>query len=659
MKQKKYFILAAAAALFAACSSDDLAIQEQAPQPAQDNAVSFDVYTQRGLTRAGTPGSVSTESLKTGAHKDAGFAVFGYYTDNTDYTQYATPNFFYNQQVKWDGSSSAWTYSPVKYWPNEFGSSAISDDVDKVTFFAYAPWVDVTPSSGQPTGNREANITQISKNTSTGDPIIKYVVDTDPATSVDLLWGVVSDPNDYLAVDNSVSAPTLEAGLPFIDMVKEAVSNNIKFRFNHALAKLNVQIDAIVDEFTNGANTLDENTRIYVRSITIGGIALKGALNLNNQYANVPLWYDYDGTKELSASDVTFYDGRKDGKEATANGEQKSEKPSTLNPDIIQVSDCFVLAGKYTAAEAAAYNAALTGAIASGTSLDATQVTAVNTALGITTYVYPYAATISADDAAAYNATLAGAVAEGDDKIITYSASANPGVTTNPVNLFSKTAAADDYIYVIPTSDYMNVTIVYDIETIDKNLAGTLADGVTHGSSVENRIYKENIFSQNIEAGKQYQLKLHLGMTSVKFDATVTDWVEEDAQDVDLPYNGLTLTAASTTAEHSVWVDADVTSYEFQVIGLGANEWVAYSKTNAVTDLTGAPATSTSGKVIATATLAVNNTVKNTTGTAKVEANGKSAQVNFTQRAHALGLSVAGTNASADLKLNSTASAIS
>ena len=665
MFMKKFFLMAAVAALtLASCSSDEeLALNDGQEQAAEAGAVSFDVYTQRGVTRAGTPGSIDNTSIKTGAHAADGFGVFGYYTDNTDYTQYATPNFFYNQRVHWDGS--AWTYEPVKYWPNEFGSSAISDDVDKVTFFAYAPWIDVTPSSGQPTGSREANITQISKNTATGDPIIKYVVDTDPTTSVDLLWGVVSNPNDYLAVDNVVAAPSLEAGLPFIDMVKEAVTNKIKFQLNHALAKLNVQIDAIVDDFV-ASKALNANTRIYVRSITIGGIALKGALNLNNTSANEPLWYDYDGTKELSANDVTFYDGRKDGKEATANGEQKSEKPAALNTKIIQLSGCFAPAADavlYTAEEAAAYNATLTGALAGGASLSSLDlVNAVNAAIGSSYSYNPFSPqTISDEDAAAYNATLTGAVAAGDVKTLAhgaqYSASANPGVNETAVNLFKTSANADGYIFVIPTGDDMNVTIVYDVETIDDNLSGTLADGVTHGTSVENRIYKENIFATGIEAGKQYQLKLHLGMTSVKFDATVTDWVEEDAQDVDLPYNGLTLTAAATTAVHDVWVDAAETSYQFQVIGLDASEWITYTNDNTqVTALTGEAASSASGKVIATATLTANTTFKNiTTGTAKVATSTKSAQVNFTQRAAALGLTVSGQNESADLSLTKTA----
>lgn len=458
---KKYFILATAALAFAACSNDEIVPVEQVQQVVDDGAVRFDVYTQRSVTRAGTAGSISTTSLQTGTHKDAGFGVFAYYTDNTDYTQYAIPNFMYNEQVKYNSTKSVWEYEPVKYWPNEFGSTANSDDVDKVTFFAYAPWIQVTATSGSPTGDKEKNITQITKNTATGDPIIKYVVDTNPTTSVDLLWGVVPAADTYQAVDGTTAAPTLTAGLPYIDLVKAQAANRVKFNFKHALAKLNVQIDAFVDEISNTTD-LDSKTRIYVRSITLGGFAVKGALNLNNTTANEPLWLEYDGSKELTESTVTYYDGRKDGKEATANGEQKSEKPATLNNVLIEDEN-----------------------------------------------------------------TYSGG---------TWGGSAKAGVTKTPVNLFEG-GSADGYIYVIPTVAQMDVTIVYDVETIDPDLPGYLADGVTHGSSVENKIYKENVFSGNIDPGKAYQLKLHLGMTSVKFDAEVIDWDVAGSEDVDLPHN--------------------------------------------------------------------------------------------------------------------------
>ncbi|MBQ8462983.1 MAG: fimbrillin family protein [Prevotella sp.] len=452
--------------------------------------MNFSIYTQRA-TRAGYGTEITTDVLKNG---DFGFGVFGFYSNNDDYSQFLQPNFMYNQQVKWDGSN--WTYEPVKYWPNEYGNAAESDDVDKVTFFAYAPWVEVNPSTGVPVGTpateyekallQSKNITSVNKNTAIGDPIIKYVVDTDPKTSVDLLWGVVpmggQEPSttNYTDITGSTS---LTGGWPYMNLIKEQAASNgkVNFNFMHATAKLNVQIDADVDEATiSGGHSkeVDAKTRIYVRSVSFTGFAMKGALNLNNSdvVAGMPNWLDFDSSKELSFDGVTFYDGRKDGKEATKNGAQDNERPAGLNPRITQDENCTSTDGK------------------------------------------------------------------------TWDSQANAGVTHAPVFLWGSwntnalvdPANADSYIYVIPQqNEPVTVTIVYDVETIDPNLPGYLSDGITHGSTIENTITSSNIFgaSVGIESGKSYVIKMHLGMTSVKFDASVVPWANGGATTPVFPAN--------------------------------------------------------------------------------------------------------------------------
>lgn len=475
---KKFFMMAAAAAMFAACSNDAdptqgaAEIAKQTPQVAQEVPVTFGAYVNRSTTRAGVGGEITTTSIQSGgAHATEGFGVFGYHTDDADYTQYAIPNFMYNQQVTHDGTY--WNYEPVKYWPNEY-ESAMSDEIDKLTFFAYAPYVQVNPANGIPNVpgvNTEYNITQLTKYNATGDPFIKYVVDMDPATSVDLLWGVVANTTDYTDVSGSTT-PLVSVGYPFLDLVKPTLTSKINFDFKHALAKLNVQIDAYVDGTNNSTDigtkpdgTVENGgttkTKIYVRSVTFSGFAMKGALNLNNSEANVPLWYDYSLMKELAGSDseVTFYDGRKDGKEGRTNAAQKTEKPANLNPAVIQLD------------------------------------------------------------------------------------TPTAGVTKTASNLFNAPTLATP-VYVIPTSGEMNVTIVYDVETEDPNLPTLLSDGITHGSSIQNKIYKENVFggtgtaASGIDAGKAYTLKLHLGINSVTFDASVSAW-DATATNVDtnLPEN--------------------------------------------------------------------------------------------------------------------------
>lgn len=512
---KKVFIFAAIAALFASCSEEQLATQN-VQAPADDNTVNFSVYTPRS-TRAGTPGDITNVNIK-----EIGFGVFAYYTANDTYSANATPNFMYNQKVTFDEGKSEWVYEPVKYWPNEYGDAAISDETDRVSFFAYAPYVEFIPTKGtpDPTGvaadklenYQTKNIIKTKANNGKGDPIINYVVDTDPATSVDLLWGVNADPTTYAPIGGNDVTQNV-AGLPFIDLVKPANplpgydqdGNRIKFNLRHALAKVKVTIDYIADAYTPAGESevIDaDETRIYVRNITMNGFAMEGALNLNNTEVNdlgegIPLWKDVDGDKDLKFGEIMFNDGRKDGKEGVVNGEQKNEPNQDLNPVIVENNDGE--AGKF------------------GTSK-------------------------------------------------------TPGVTNESVLLFKGDAEENDgFFYVIPRNagDGVNVTIAYDVETIDPKLAGKLSDNETYGSSIENVISKENIFGEDVdfEAGKQYEIHIHLGMTSVKIDAKVTDWDDSvDPADVDLPDNqdGETETAngnkLGTKYNYITYSDADKTA---------------------------------------------------------------------------------------------------
>ena len=553
---KKVLFFACAAAMLAACSNTDELATLQNVQNAQGTEVNFDVYASR-TTRAGLPGGYDTSegygvtlnTLKTGGrHAAAGFGVFGYYTSNSEYdANSSTPNFMYNQPVTWSTTQNVWTYSPVKYWPNEFGDGAYSDDVDRVSFFAYAPFTDVTYSTGVPVaktvvatvtdpeteisetdaltllGATEAtkadwetnhpgldfqatlndqvqnlNITQLNKNTQTGDPVVKYVVDTKPSTSVDLLWGVAADGNTYQGMD--VEPKTVKGGCRFVDLTKQDnVSDKVKWNFKHALAAINVQIVAAVDDVTQPANydptatpskeigtegdgeTVDNKTGVFVRSISFNGFAMKGALNLySDDVTSVadaqPKWKAYDGNNDLQFETVTFYDGLKDGKEGTENNIQKSEGISLLNPDLLQASS-------------------VAGAL-KGQGILATKDKGI-----------PH------------------------DQFINLFDGANGDVTAP--------------IYVIPSGEQLDIQIAYDVETIDENLYSLLSDNINHGSNIENIIYKNNVLALNaspvvttIEAGYTYTIKIIVGLESVKFDVEVTAWPEPGTtSEIDLPAN--------------------------------------------------------------------------------------------------------------------------
>lgn len=259
-------------------------------------------------------------SLKQPAAK--GFGVFSYYDDNILYSlDYTKPNYMYNQQVKYTGAE--WNYEPLRTWQGY------------LSFFAYAPWTYVDPSWGFPVGDSksEKNITSISTNRDTGDPIIKYVVDPNPATSVDLMWGVATSDGYTTTTGNNLSY--VEAGKPYLNITSPQNSTNkLDFTLRHALAKLNVTID-YYNAFGDFEKT--RQTKMFVRKVIIGGCAMQGALNLNNTKANIPNWKAYDGTSNLgNTNNITIYDGRRDGNEGTLDGADAEETNLGLNHAIIQ-----------------------------------------------------------------------------------------------------------------------------------------------------------------------------------------------------------------------------------------------------------------------------------------------------------------------------------
>jgi hypothetical protein len=370
----------------------------------------------------------------------------------------------------------------VKYWPNEFGTNAKSNDIDYVSFFAYAPYVDFNPMTGvAPAGDDAAqqqwkNITSASRNGDLGDPLIRYMVDTNPQTSVDLLWGVAANKN-FQGLAPAATTTQLKEGGCYLNLSKQVgVDDKIEWRFHHALSKLKVEIIAASDIATegtaeyvaaDGATAIDDATRVYLRWIEFQGFAMSGALNLNSATpltGTVPTakWMSYDGATDLKITTVRFNDGLFDGKEGIADNVNPNERVlGELNDTIIEKS---TPAGGWQAKNA-----------------------------GIPTAKY--------------------------------------------TNLFANAKNGKDCIYVIPTSSPVKISMLYDIETADKRVGKYLSDGTTTGVRIANEISK-NLDGLKFEAGKAYNIKIVVGLESVKVTAEVVDWPEAgQIVDVDMPYN--------------------------------------------------------------------------------------------------------------------------
>ena len=122
------------------------------------------------------------------------FGVFAFYQPGTalspgTWNSSRTPNFMYNEDVLFDGST--YTYSPLKYWPN--------NDYNTITFWAYCPY------NASNLVLRESGSTSTAySNTSTGIPDLFYTV-TDGKT--DLLASELVQNESKQGLSESVLLP--------------------------------------------------------------------------------------------------------------------------------------------------------------------------------------------------------------------------------------------------------------------------------------------------------------------------------------------------------------------------------------------------------------------------------------------------------------------
>ena len=287
---KKFMTLAAVAALaLTACA------KFETEKPVVDEPIAFGAYAGNALTKAGAYGEETTTALQTN-----GFGVFAYQTTG-DYSASATPNFMYNTLV----SGDSWTYSPIKYWPNQIqagntdGQSATAFQADKVSFFAYAPHVAATASTGAVTGGTDEGITALTSNATAGDPKVTYKVSADLDKQVDLLWAV-SKGATWTNVAGTTNTPT--SGKPYLNLQKPAISTGaIHFYFKHALAQLKLQAVAAYNQTTAGG-TAQNGVKITIASVelTVPGMTQTAVLNLNNTTADTPLWESASGSTNLA-----------------------------------------------------------------------------------------------------------------------------------------------------------------------------------------------------------------------------------------------------------------------------------------------------------------------------------------------------------------------
>ena len=348
MKQKFFIGSLALLALMASCSSSNDDLNGGATQE-NNIPVTFSSYLGKTATsRAGTAGTITTDGANsTTSLQTEGFGLFATYTDNAEYTAATGPNFMYNTKV----STKDWTYSPLRYWPNETsttnadGKGATSEGVDRLSFFAYAPYVEATATTGAVTENT-VGITALTANNVTTDPKVTYVVADDPSKSVDLLWGVVPAGTTKWSNVTGTDIDIAE-GKPYLNLIKPKTNQKVNLLFKHALAKLNLNVVGAFDAVTGG--TKDAATKITVASVTIEGKGFKktAVLNLNNTTANEPLWEAVDGADDITLTvsgdnlNSKIKDSGKD-EAQTVDGVTETAK-DLLNSDATSAQKAFMI----------------------------------------------------------------------------------------------------------------------------------------------------------------------------------------------------------------------------------------------------------------------------------------------------------------------------
>ena len=322
---KKFMTLAAIAALaLTACA------KFETEKVVEDEPVAFGVYAGNAATKA-TYGDITTANLKTSAD---GFGVFGYYTLDNDWAASYKPDFMYNQKVKYNDSANTtlypqkWEYTPLKYWPNGKNATVVESGTieDKVSFFAYAPHIAVTASTGAPTTNvPEAGqgITAISNNNTAGAPTITFTVPSKPEEQIDLLWAN-----------------------PMKDQTKQSITGTVAFVFNHALAKLNVKVQAVVDAVNPTTANLDSNTKIILESLELKAAGTKtGTLSLNDGS-----WTNKSGETDITYNTSSFSSTTTVNGKTGFNVTEAATALNTITPMIIPgeiASGSFIIIANY------------------------------------------------------------------------------------------------------------------------------------------------------------------------------------------------------------------------------------------------------------------------------------------------------------------------
>ena len=591
MKLNKLALAALLAApMFTACNeqtvfSNENSVGTDVSAPQTDpNAIQFAPYMGRVNTRAEVPVSYTGGTLYTSTLPTARFGVFGYQTGSADYASNQFPaNFMYNQQVKYDDGTGAsperasWVYSPVKNWPNSSdvanafdnpSNTATQAGIQKLSFFAYAPYAknilqtvktdpeqntieqaasaypatpvygalpkkgdatDITPfrTVNYASATTVGGVVGMTQWTESVDPWVNYVMKdgydgtmTDPTKGVDLLWALRGQ-YTYDETDNVDNVVTTLGSEYNVNLTKQSVDEKVRFMFKHALAKIG---GSSKDESITATGPRQTGFKVVV---DIDANSSEPGIGLDNQKKFFP--EPFNPLKTLvTVKSVKVRDPWTYAQEPGSTLDKTTTKSNLNTFGWFNISNGTWLNAGYSSDPTA--NGGAQGATV--------QLTIDNTTTG---------------------ANLNPEVCEagvGTTKVIDTSTDkpwqwldVNPkGVTTSAKPLYANEDA--EGIMVIPgeNAQTLYITVDYFVRTADPQLA--------KGYSEVEQIITNKVDLKSLEANKYYTIVIHLGLTTVKFEAIVADWAMNGGDTYD--ENGQTIEDPSSAENTAVWLPSNV-----------------------------------------------------------------------------------------------------
>ena len=470
----------AAVALFVqlACSDSGDVSVPTAQLPAR-NVVEFSTYLGRSaVTRAGAVGPINTEKLKESGY---GFGVFATNTRLSDFRVYRqqraaaqpTTDVMNNEHIGWSQTEGKWAYQDgqsVRYWPAEPTDAQVS-------FFAYAPYV------AAPAVTDTAGIIRL--DVSAADPCLDYRLSADNSRPVDLLWGTAGSGGERLLPEQRFPVNT--------DLTWQTTQGTVGFLFKHALAKMGGPYQG---GDGNGSDD-DQTTLTHGLMIMLDIDKREGELGGTLQRYAGPSGVDQN-TKYNTK--VTVNSIRLECSRQLTEAGRQAIKDSTgfdydLHTEPLYNTARFNLAtGQWTDW---AYTPSASPFLASQT-------------------IKPLHAEAAETGSAVLHPNIA-EPATGWDNAHTEAAFRQLpiGVTTVPKNVFQ--GDADAFYFIPGTHPVIDITVDYTVRTFDEHLS-------TAYTEVRQAVMRRLCIVDDISLNKHYNILIHIGLTSVKFTATVADW---------------------------------------------------------------------------------------------------------------------------------------